>query len=82
MKPLSKMANHYMTYPPVKDGPDGSLVRWTGSSPRSAFWAGYDGLKGCLWPPTAGTLLREAYEAGKVRRYAAERGTLPELPAK
>lgn len=81
MKPLSKLGNLYMTHPPVKDGPEGSLVRCTGSTTRSAFWAGYDGQKGGLWPPQAASLAREAYDAGVCYRHSAERGMLPALPA-
>jgi hypothetical protein len=80
MKPLNKVANHYVEHPPVKNGHRGSLVRWTGSGPRSAFWAGYDGLKGGLWPPTANSILRDAYDAGKFYRSGADKGILPPLP--
>lgn len=72
---------HYFTEdnPPVMaDVNTGETIRHGGSSHRCYFWAGYDGLKGGIFPGVGGCL--SAYRAGVAYRKAVNKGARPALP--
>jgi hypothetical protein len=75
---------HYYTEdnPPVMvSRTSGRAVRHGGSMSRSAFWAGYDGLRGGIFPPARnGSAADSAYRAGVAYRKAVDNGTRAGLP--
>lgn len=79
------MVRHYYEndHPPLMvSKTSGATVRHGGSSGRCAFWAGYDGLNGGIYPPTRnGSAIDSAYRAGIKYRKAVETGARPALPA-
>lgn len=79
--------NFYQHYfvednPPVmNDVNTGELIRHGGGSNRCAFWAGYDGIKGALYPPARnGSAVDTAYRAGVAYRKAVNAGRRDPLP--
>lgn len=68
--------------PPVKTSViSGNLERHGGGSHRCAFWAGYDGLKGAIYPPARnGSAADTAYRAGVAYRTAVNAGKRAALP--
>ena len=76
--------SHYCTNdnPPVMvSRTSGNVVRHGGSMSRSAFWAGYDGLKGGIFPPTRnGSASDSAYRAGVAYRKDVVAGVRDALP--
>lgn len=71
----------YMKSPPLKVDPcDNVLKRHKGGSHRCAFWAGYDGLTGALYPPPRGSISKTAYRAGVAYRRKVDKGKVDALP--
>ena len=75
--------DHYFTddNPPVMvSRTNGFIVRHGGSMSRSAFWAGYDGLRGGIFPPPHDSYAGYGYRAGVAYRKAVNAGTRNALP--
>ena len=73
----------YIDRPPVKTDLNGDLCRDRGGSHRTFFWAGYDGLKSGLYPPSRNNGLGvSAYRAGIDYRKSVDSGKTPALPNK
>ena len=73
----------YIEQPPVVvDRADGVLRRSVGGSHKSAFWAGYDELKGGNYPPPRGSVCASAYRAGVAWKKKVNNGKAEPLPAR